>query len=76
MLHYSTTISKSSGVSAASCAIAQDPDSNYTEFDILVTFKPRLSPKTFELALGVFVKVVDFFLASKWIPHLNHLDLE
>ena len=64
-MHYSATISKSSVVSAIGCSIAQAPDSNYVEFNVLVTFEPRLSPKTSELALSVFIKVVDLFLGLK-----------
>ena len=67
MLRYSTTISKSSVVSAAgcACAIVQGLDSTYAELDILVIFKSRLSPKKSELALGAFMKVVVLFLGFK-----------
>ena len=65
MLCYSATISKSSGFRSVGCAIAQVPDSNYAEIDIPVTLEPHLSPKTYKLALGVFIKVVDIFLHFK-----------
>ena len=41
------------------------PDSNYAEFHILLTFKLHFSPKTSELALSVFMKVVDLSLGFK-----------